>query len=43
MNPIEVKLVGVEYVAYYFGKQISKARSLEKVLKKLHSFVKSQG
>ena len=44
MNPdvIVVKLVGVEYHGFYFDKLISKGKSAEKVLKKLHAYVKSQ-
>ena len=42
MNPVEIKFENTEYVAYYFGKQVSKGKSLEKVVKKLHAYIKGQ-
>jgi hypothetical protein len=42
MNPIEIKMEGTEYVGYFFSKPITRSKSLEKALKKLHAYVKSQ-
>jgi len=42
MSPIEIKFNGTEYEGFHFGKLISKAKSLEKVLKKLYNYVKGQ-
>ena len=42
MQPVEIRLEGTDYVGYYFGKRITKARSLEKVLVKLAKFIKGQ-
>jgi len=38
----EIVMVGVEYVAYVHGKEVSKGRSLVKVSKSLASYIKGQ-
>jgi hypothetical protein len=42
MSPVEVKYEGTEYVGYFFSKPITKGKSLEKVVKKLYNYIKSQ-
>ena len=38
----EIKMVGVDYVAYVHDKEVSKGRSLVKVSKALASYIKGQ-
>ena len=42
VQPVEVRFEGTEYVGYYFGKKITKANSLERVMHKLYKYVKGQ-
>ena len=40
--PVKVQMEGVEYVGYYHGKVITRGRSVETVVKKLHKYIKGQ-
>ena len=42
-EPIVIVIEDNRYVGYLFGKQITKQNSIEKCLKKLLSYAKSQG
>jgi len=42
VQPIEIKMQGTEYVGYYFGREITRQKSLVKALYKLHKYVKGQ-
>ena len=41
-NVADIKMIGTEYVAFYYEKEISRGKSLEKVAKKLHHYIKGQ-
>lgn len=43
IQPVEIKMIGQEYYGYYFGKLITKQRSIVKCLEKLYKYTKSQG
>ena len=43
MTPvIEVKMMGVEYVGYFFGTEITRNRTMSVVLEKLIDYVKGR-
>ena len=42
-EPIVIVIEDSRYVGYLFGKQITKQNSIEKCLKKLTAYVRSQG
>ena len=42
MNPVEVKMVGNEYVGYFFEKEITRGKSVRKVVEKLAKYIKGQ-